>query len=169
MKITVVQDPLSATPEDSPRSHVEVAGLIAAELKSQGHDTYIQTVNAELTADLEDAYNRGMTTIAYSHIPIETLMGGKIVGVPPDRDKVPGPDADRFAELLTRYGCKHIFIGHMHYNEVKKFGDLTEILTRAAGIAGGSPYRWGYRLVSVKDGKITDFDKLHLIGFEDLE
>ena len=68
MKIAVIQDPLSQAPEDSPRSHVETPGLIASELKSLGHDTYVQTVNAELSADLEEiqpdlAFNLASRTI----------------------------------------------------------------------------------------------------------
>jgi len=76
MKITVVQDPLSASPENSPRSHVEVAGLIAAELKSQGHDTFIQTVNAELTADLEEI----QPDLAFNIASRTTTMGGLAEG-----------------------------------------------------------------------------------------
>ncbi|HOO56334.1 MAG TPA: metallophosphoesterase [bacterium] len=116
--------------------------------------------------DLEDAYNNGKTIIAYTHIPIETLMGGRKIGMP--QVKVPGPSTERFIELLTRAGCTNLFVGHMHYNEIKQFDKLTEILTKAAGIGGGEPYSWGYRIVHLKNGKIADYDKMYEIGFDDL-
>jgi hypothetical protein len=117
--------------------------------------------------DLEDAKKRGLSGVAYTHIPVETLQGGKMVGTPPNRVKVPGPGTKEFAELLTGNGVEYLFVGHMHYNEEKTLFGLKEVLTKGAGIAGGHPYRWAYRIIHVKDGKITGW-KMHEIGLPDI-
>ena len=123
-----------------------------------------------LKADLAASAAAGKTCVAASHIPIGTLQGGRSVGIPPKTQKVPGPTVDDFTTLLNNSNCSHIFIGHMHYNEEHPFGALKEELTRSSGISsGGDPGEdWGYRIVHVKDGKVTGWDEYE-IGFEDLK
>ncbi|MFA6449642.1 MAG: metallophosphoesterase [bacterium] len=119
-----------------------------------------------LKADLESAKARGQGIVAYSHIPIETLMGGKKVGLASPY-KVPGPTTKTFTELLNANNVPYIFIGHMHYNEEKKFGELNEVLTMSTGIGGGSSSKWGYRIIHVKDGKVTGW-KMRELTLADL-
>jgi hypothetical protein len=120
-----------------------------------------------LKSDLEAAKSRGARTFAFTHIPIETLMGGKKIGMPPNKFKVPGPNTDSFVKLLTSNGCDYIFVGHVHFNEEKKVGAIEEITTKAAGISGDVNSKWGYRVVHVKDGMITG-TTIHEVGFKDL-
>lgn len=117
--------------------------------------------------DMEDAKSRGQGIVAFTHIPVETLQGGKTIGVPPNRAKVPGPDTKTFCETLVADGVQYLFVGHMHYNEEKTLFGLKEVLTKSTGIGGGHPYRWGYRIIHVKDGKVTGW-KMHDIGLTDI-
>lgn len=109
--------------------------------------------------------NLNLNCIAYAHIPIETLQGGKSIGMP--REKVAGPNPDALTDTLVRNNCKTIFVGHNHVDLVKTSGSLTEQLTLAAGTSHTTG-KWGFRIVHVKNGSITRTE-LHQIGFIDLK
>lgn len=123
-----------------------------------------------LQDDLKSAATRGQHCIAATHIPIGTMQGGKTIGVPPDRQKVPGPNVQQFTDVLNAAGCSHIFVGHMHYDKVNTFGNLQEVLTRSSGISiGNDPeFKWGYRVVHIKDGQVAGSDIVE-IGWSDLD
>ncbi len=119
-------------------------------------------------ADLDSAKARGQGLLAFTHIPIEMLMGGKKLGILKDTLTVQGPDQDQFAAALAERGCETLFVGHMHYNTVKKFGKLTEILTKGAGAAGGDTNKWGFQVIHIVDGQVKGY-KFHEWGFSDLK
>jgi hypothetical protein len=124
---------------------------------------------AWLQGDLKSSHERGQYCVAYAHIPVENMMGGKTIGSPPKREKLDGPTDKQFINLLDSDGCAYIFIGHMHMNVERKFGALTEILTRDAGISKSKTRpKWGYRVIHVKGGQIIGSEIIE-IGFEDLE
>ncbi|HPI78674.1 MAG TPA: hypothetical protein PLK80_18225, partial [bacterium] len=75
---------------------------------------------------------------------------------------------DAFATGLAENGCSNILVGHMHYNEIKQFGGLRQIMTKAAGIAGGNPSSWGFRSIKIEDGQISDFDEIFDVTFDDV-
>jgi len=121
-----------------------------------------------LKGDLETAAGAGKNIVAFTHIPIQTLQGGRKIGYK-NPEKMKGPDTEKFTGLLNQFGVSHVFIGHMHYNEEKDFGGLKQVMTQAAGIAGDdSEVFWGYRVVHVKDGKVAG-SEIHEIGFKDLK
>ncbi|HOY62250.1 MAG: Calcineurin-like phosphoesterase [bacterium ADurb.Bin236] len=118
--------------------------------------------------NMKEAKSRGMNIIAFTHIPIEMLMGGKRISSSGSTMKIPGPDTDAFATGLAENGCSNILVGHMHYNEIKQFGGLRQIMTKAAGIAGGNPSSWGFRSIKIEDGQISDFDEIFDVTFDDV-
>jgi hypothetical protein len=121
-----------------------------------------------LQNDLAASASRGNSCVAFAHIPIETLMGGKPAGVPPNQFTVEGPDAKQFTGLLNNSGCTHIFVGHLHFDSTNRFGKLMEVLTKAAGITiAHKESGWFYRIVHVRGGKITGWD-YHKVTFDDL-
>jgi len=106
--------------------------------------------------DLKASSARGQSCVAYAHIPIETLQGGRKIGMPPFIG--PGPNTDQFVKVLTDSGCTHIFVGHNHYNKEFKFGKLTEFLTIGSGTASNSKKDYGtqgFSIIHIKDGKVT--------------
>jgi len=117
--------------------------------------------------DLAAAGSRGLSCIAYAHIPIETLQGGKKIGRP--AFTVPGPSKEEFVKTLTQNGCSYLFVGHNHLNKINKFGDLTEVLTVGAGASTPlDKNQIGFRSIHVKDGAITDM-KMHFISYQDFK
>jgi len=121
-----------------------------------------------LKKDISEAAAEGKTIFAFTHIPIKTLQGGRKIGFAP-RVEVPGPDFDKFQQLMVRGGVKYLFVGHMHYNSVDDYDGFTQVMTKAAGISGDDiKVFWGYRVVHVKDWKIDGWD-IHEIGFKDLD
>lgn len=121
-----------------------------------------------LQKDLAASSGRGDKCIAYTHIPIETLQGGKPVGIPPNQWKAEGPNTQEFVDLMKQSGCSYLFVGHMHYDQVNKFDGMTEVLTRSAGISITEMERgWGYRIIHVRNGAVTGWDD-YTITFDDL-
>jgi len=123
-----------------------------------------------LRDDLVDAELAGKNIIAYTHVPIELLQGGRKIGIT-DPEKLKGPSFNQFVELLERFKVSYIFAGHLHVNSERRLGDVTEILTLGAGNGVNSKdmdKKWGYRIVHVTDSVITGTET-HEIGFEDIE
>lgn len=123
-----------------------------------------------ITADLAASRSAGKYCVAATHIPLEYLMGGgRKVGLPPKQDKLDGPTTAQFADLLNNQGCAYLLVGHMHFNQEKKFGALTQLLTMSSGTEnGGAPYRWGWRVIHVKNGKISSTE-VQSIGLDDVQ
>lgn len=123
-----------------------------------------------LKADLAASTARGQYCVAYTHIPIEMLMGGnRSIGLPPNQIKLPGPTTKQFTDLLNSSNCGYIFVGHMHVNREADFGALHEVLTYSAGIDNmGRDDVWGYRVIHVRGGKITGTE-LKEIRLKDLK
>lgn len=120
-----------------------------------------------IQADLEASHARGQECVAYMHIPLEYLQGGRKIGAPPFT--APGPDPDTFASTLTKNGCEYIFVGHNHYNQDEQFGELKERLT--IGVGANTPKangKKGFRVIHIKDGKVTGTETYE-IGYEDLK
>ncbi len=108
-----------------------------------------------LADDLKSAKGRTKSTIGFMHIPLETFAGGKMIGFK-NRQKISGPNKDKFTALMNEYGVSHVFVGHMHWIEEKEYGALKQIMTLTAG--GGDDPEWGYRIVHVEDGLVTGWD-----------
>ncbi|MFA6449098.1 MAG: metallophosphoesterase [bacterium] len=113
-----------------------------------------------LVEDLKSAKGRVKSTVAFMHIPLETFAGGRTIGLK-NRKKISGPNVKQFTGLMNENGVSHVFVGHMHWNEEKEYGALKQIMTLTAG-SGGDP-EWGYRIVHVKDGRVTGWDMKQFI------
>ncbi len=108
-----------------------------------------------LVADLKGAKGRASDAVAFMHVPLDTFAGGRVIGLK-DRQKISGPDKERFVALMNEFGVSHVFVGHMHWNEEKQYGNMKQIMTLTAGSGGDK--KWGYRKVYVKDGKVAGWD-----------
>jgi hypothetical protein len=86
---------------------------------------------------------------------LDTFAGGRVIGLK-DRQKISGPDKERFVALMNEFGVSHVFVGHMHWNEEKQYGNMKQLMTLTAGSGGDK--KWGYRKVYVKDGKVSGWD-----------
>jgi len=119
--------------------------------------------------DVREAARAGKSIMAFTHIPVEFLQGGLETGVA--GEKLEGPSAGQFIQLLNKYKVSPVFVGHVHFNSERKLGaSAVEIVTEAAGldhIKGDNP-RWGCRIVHVRDGKIAGYD-IHEAGGDDLK
>jgi 3',5'-cyclic AMP phosphodiesterase CpdA len=113
-----------------------------------------------LQKDFADASARGKNIIAYTHIPIDLLQGGRKIGLK-NPETAEGPSVQKFTKFLNHYNVSHIFIGHMHMNSERKLGSNTlEVLTLGAGIhiPGNADPKWGYRIIHVKSGAVSGTD-----------
>lgn len=115
-----------------------------------------------LKEDMAAASGRGIDEfVFYTHIPNGNLQGGRKLGFAPAIN-VKGASLEQFTGLLEHYKVGHVFVGHMHYNREKKLGKYTtELWTKAAGNGGGDDAdnpSWGFRIVHVRDGKVTGWD-----------
>jgi hypothetical protein len=121
-----------------------------------------------LKNDLRAASQSGRTTFAFTHIPVEFLQGGMRIG----NEKIPGPSASQFIQIMNKGRVTHIFVGHVHFNSERPLGagGAVEIVTEAAGTdtkKGPDPH-WGFRVAHVSGGRITGYE-IHEIGFDDLD
>ena len=88
----------------------------------------------------------------FAHLPFDKMRGGELV-----QDKtLPGVPKEDILKLLKDYGVTHMFVGHMHHNETREVGGMTQIMTNTAGsVLYDESQKWGYNTVFVKDGEIT--------------
>ncbi|MFA6450410.1 MAG: metallophosphoesterase [bacterium] len=118
-----------------------------------------------LKKDLAESSARGESCVAFTHIPIESMPGGKAA----DGDGIETPNTKQFTSLLSKSGCTHIFAGHLHFESVNKFGKLTEVLTRASGTAvGHKDSGWVFRIAHVRGGRVAGWEN-HEIKFADID
>ncbi len=121
-----------------------------------------------LKNDLRDATQAGKTPFVFTHIPVEFLQGGSKLG----GDKIPGPSASQFIQLMSKAKTAGVFVGHVHFNSEKPLGNggTMEIVTQGAGAdseKSDDPH-WGFRVVHVRDGKIMGYET-HQASFADIE
>lgn len=119
-----------------------------------------------LKEDLRRASAAGRDIIAFAHIPVNMMQGGRRVGLKKP-EKLKGPTPEMFKELLNSHGVTHIFVGHLHFNQVRQFGNLTHVMTVTGG-SGDLREKWGYRVVHVRGGKVAGWD-VREVGFDDVE
>ena len=137
----------------------ELRDHYAPELKSLNVDDF-GCIGEEqwewLQKDFAGAAAQGRTIIAYTHIPLELLKGGARMGAAPSY-KIPGPSMNKFFRFLDHYGVPAVFVGHLHFNSDRVLtGNVREIMTLGAGSNNYSRTpTWGFRVVHVRDGKIT--------------
>lgn len=141
------------------------------EVKNSG-STGMSVVGPEqwewLQADMEKANATGKKTLMHTHIPIDLLQGGRMVGMTKP-EKIKGPTLRKLTDFLNHYRVSHIFVGHVHVNSERKFGTTTEVLTLGAGNSENpKDAKWGFRIVNVSDGVITGM-KIYSINGEGVE
>lgn len=120
-----------------------------------------------LQKDLKTAAAANKKIIAHTHIPLELLQGGRMIGAV-NPEKMKGPSLAKFTKFLNHFNVSHVFAGHLHFNAIRELGTTKEVLTIGAGNAQkDEDPRWGFRIVHVSDGEITGMD-IHEIGYDDL-
>lgn len=94
--------------------------------------------------------NPGKVIVVFQHIPYFVKNANEA----DQYFNIPKPARREYLDLLERAGVKYVFAGHTHRPEIGKDGELTEIVTGAAGRPLGGSVS-GFRMVAVQGETLT--------------